>query len=91
MLDAIRFLPIPSRRATMLRTDEGDDMIEELAKALLRYTDRHPGVSPLATPIEGLGIMLNHFASSQFRPVDPRTVPDDPAVLEQQQGKGLFG
>ena len=42
--------------------------------------------------IEGLGIMMNHFASQSFRPVDPRTMPEDPASLpDQGQGKGLFG
>jgi hypothetical protein len=52
----------------------------------------HTHTPPSLGLIEGLGIMLNHFASSQFRPVDPRTIPEDPAALEQQQGgKGLFG
>jgi len=43
--------------------------------------------------IEGLGIMMNHFGSTQFRPVDPRMVPEDPAALEQapSESKGLFG
>jgi len=44
--------------------------------------------------IEGLGIMMNHFGSTQFRPVDPRMIPEDPASLEQQgqsENKGLFG
>jgi len=43
--------------------------------------------------IEGLGIMMNHLGSTQFRPVDPRMVPEDPAGLEQTQteNKGMFG
>jgi len=44
--------------------------------------------------IEGMGIMLNHFGSSQFRPADPRDAPEDPAALGQQSQSssgGLFG
>jgi import inner membrane translocase subunit TIM17 len=45
--------------------------------------------------IEGMGILLNHIGSSQFRPVDPRMVPEDPQGLDQAQdqgqNKGLFG
>ena len=35
--------------------------------------------------IEGMGILLNNYASQQYRPVDPRMVPEDPNVLDAQQ------
>ena len=38
--------------------------------------------------IEGMGILINNFASQQFRPVDPRMVPEDPNVLDSQQLQG---
>ena len=31
--------------------------------------------------IEGMGIMMNKFASEQFRPIDPREAPPDPSQL----------
>ena len=36
--------------------------------------------------IEGMGIMLNRFMSEQFRPVDPRNVPQDPSQLGPAPG-----
>jgi len=47
--------------------------------------------------IEGMGILINNFASQAYRPMDPRLAPEDPGVLEQQaEGEGgimksLFG
>jgi len=35
--------------------------------------------------IEGMGILMNSFASQQFRPMDPREAPQDPGDLGQQQ------
>ena len=43
--------------------------------------------------IEGMGILMNNFASQQFRPQDPRMMPEDPSVLEgppQGEEDGLF-
>ncbi len=31
--------------------------------------------------IEGIGIMMNRYASESFRPVDPREAPQDPSQL----------
>jgi len=44
--------------------------------------------------IEGMGILMNSFASQQFRPMDPREAPQDPGDLGQQQqaeGEGGWG
>jgi len=34
--------------------------------------------------IEGMGIALNRWQAESFRPVDPRDMPQDPQVLNQQ-------
>ena len=39
--------------------------------------------------IEGMGILLNRMMSEQFRPVDPRNVPQDPYQLGPTQGQTL--
>ena len=42
--------------------------------------------------LEGLGAVMNHFAAQPFRPVEPRTMPGDPACLpDQGRGRRLFG
>ncbi len=33
--------------------------------------------------IEGLGIMMNRYTAEQYRPVDPRNMPQDPSQLGQ--------
>jgi hypothetical protein len=38
--------------------------------------------------IEGLGIMMNRYMAEGYRPVDPRSVPQDPAELGQSQSGG---
>merc|ERR1712130_838151 len=40
--------------------------------------------------IEGMGILMNNFASQAYRPVDPRA-PEDPGVFAEQQGEGEGG
>lgn len=62
-------------------------MMDRLAEALLRYTDRHPGASPLATPIDGLVIMRSDH------PKPPNHMLSRPAICIVAQGAkwGTFG
>jgi AraC-like DNA-binding protein len=55
-------------------------MIEDLARALLRYTDGRPRVSPLMTAIEGLAIMRSDH------PKPPRHMISQPALCIVAQG-----
>lgn len=38
--------------------------------------------------IEGMGILMNSFASQAYRPMDPRMAPSDPAALNAQGMEG---
>ena len=31
--------------------------------------------------IEGVGVLMNHMASTQYRPIDPQNPPQDPNVF----------
>lgn len=62
-------------------------MTGQLAEALLRYTDAHPGESPLATAIEGLVIMRSDH------PKPPNHMISRPAMCIVAQGAkwAMFG
>ncbi len=61
--------------------------MEQLAAALLRYTDRHPGISPLGTAIDGMAIMRSDY------PKAPAHMISRPALCIVAQGAkwGTFG
>ncbi len=61
--------------------------MDQLASALLRYTDRHPGKSPLGTAIEGMAIMRSDY------PKAPVHMISRPAMCIVAQGAkwGTFG
>ncbi len=63
------------------------DVMDQLASALLRYTDRHPGKSPLGTAIEGMAIMRSDY------PKAPVHMISRPAMCIVAQGAkwGTFG
>jgi AraC-like DNA-binding protein len=54
--------------------------MDELAEALLRYTDRQTGDSPFATPIDGLGVMRSD------QPKPPSHMISRPALCIVAQG-----
>jgi AraC-like DNA-binding protein len=62
-------------------------MIEKLAQALRRYTDRQVGESPFATPISGLGILRSDH------PKPPNHMISRPSLCIVAQGAkwGTFG
>jgi AraC-like DNA-binding protein len=62
-------------------------MIEQLAEALRRYTDRQDGESPFATPISGLGILRSDH------PKPPNHMISRPSLCIVAQGAkwGTFG
>jgi AraC-like DNA-binding protein len=62
-------------------------MMDELAEALLRYTDSQPGDSPFATPVDGLGIMRSD------QPKPPSHMISRPALCIVAQGAkwAMFG
>jgi AraC-like DNA-binding protein len=62
-------------------------MPDQLAQALLRYTDRQPGESPFMTPIKGLAIMRSDH------PKPPTHMISRPAMCIVAQGAkwGAFG
>jgi AraC-like DNA-binding protein len=55
-------------------------VIDRLAEALMRYTDRHPGESPLMTEIDGLAIMRSDH------PKPPNHMISRPAMCIVAQG-----
>jgi AraC-like DNA-binding protein len=61
--------------------------MEQLAAALLRYTDHHPGKSPLGTAIDGMAIMRSDY------PKAPAHMISRPALCIVAQGAkwGTFG
>ncbi len=62
-------------------------MVEELAEALLAYTERHPGESPFATPIERLAILR----SDQPNPPTHRIFSPAMCIVAQGAKWATFG
>jgi AraC-like DNA-binding protein len=84
------FLPIPALQSILDRSfsaKERSDMPDQLAEALLRYTDRQPGESPYMTAIDGMAIMRSDH------PKPPTHMISRPAMCIVAQGAkwGTFG
>jgi AraC-like DNA-binding protein len=87
MPEPTHFLPDPGAGTRIARRDGSADVIDQLAEALLRYTESQPGESPFATAIEGLAIMRSDH------PKPPSHMISRPALCVVAQGAkwGTFG
>jgi AraC-like DNA-binding protein len=83
------FLPIPAAQGNIIRDFSvlRSDMAEQLAEALLRYTERQPGENPFMTAIEGMAILRSDH------PKPPTHMISKPAICVVAQGAkwAIFG
>jgi AraC-like DNA-binding protein len=84
------FLPIPAARDSLAGVStrtEGADVSEQLAEALLRYTNSQTGESPFMTAIDGLAILRSDH------PKPPSHMISRPALCIVAQGAkwAMFG